>query len=103
VKRKTHILEENFAVLAMRHHRRGRADQVLRQHLILRYIQTHRYTTLHILADHFKVSEKTIRRDVATLQAAECPIFVTKLDSDEVSTARYLRLEPGWCFCRRDG
>lgn len=48
-----------------------RADRLLQ---IVQYLRGGRLTTAHVLADRLEVSERTIYRDIATLQATGVPI-----------------------------
>lgn len=58
----------------------GRNAQLIRQWAILKKIETTRWTTISDLADHHRVSTKTIRRDLQALGEAGFPLYDERYD-----------------------
>lgn len=68
----------------------NRHSSVIRQWKLLRLIYGNRYMTVPILAQKLECNEKTIRRDLMSLEAAGFPLVIGPNHDN------YVRLERDW-------
>jgi predicted DNA-binding transcriptional regulator YafY len=70
-----------------------RTERLERLFSILSYLSPYSQVTVHDLAAEYEVDERTIQRDIETLQSAKLGIFYDENNAVKISRAGYSRIK----------